>query len=138
MAIETAIQTIIVGDSDVAALIGTNSYAGHVPQGTDLPYVTTARIATVKRLQSLTARSGVTAARFQVDAWAAVYSGAVDLANKLRIALDRFKGTVGAESINGIFIQDTFDGQEMITKGREQPVHVVSQDFLVWHAEATS
>ncbi len=133
MSIETGLRSQLVNDTDVAAIVGTRVYPVKMPLGYTLPCISYQRISS-ERYPFLDGPSGRAIPRFQVDCYADTYSEVRDLAGKVRLALDGFKGTLGTESnVGGISIQSERDLWEDNTD-----VYRVTQDYLIPHIETTT
>lgn len=69
--------------------------------------------------------------RLQVVSIATSASGARALADQVRLALKRFRGTVGSTVVDDVFLVNEFDRQFTDTPG----VYQTLQDYMVWHRE---
>lgn len=132
MTIEEAIQAHLLATPNVAALVGVRVYPVKMPQRPTYPAVVYNRISG-PREHSQDGSSGLAHPRFQLDCFAATYAGAKDLASKVRLALDGFRGSMGGVSgvdVNAVFIEDDRDDYD-------DDIHVywVSLDAVVWHNE---
>ena len=71
--------------------------------------------------------------RLQLDSYATTYSAVKDIADQVRIAIDGYRGTQSGTVIGGVLSGEEQDFYEQDTK-----LHRVSQDFIIWHQEATT
>ncbi len=94
---EQAIRQILVDDSDVAALVSTRIYRGDIPQASTLPAIAYI-LEDAEPMSTLGGHAGLTRSDFTLVCVAATYAGVKDLAEKVRLAVDGYKGTV---SISG-------------------------------------
>lgn len=102
MKIGLAIYNILNNDSDVVALVSTRIYPNVAKQGSTFPFI----VYQTTGVDPTDTKDGVSPMdvnAFEVLCFADSYSGAVDLAQKARIALDRVSGTYPATT--GIKIQ---------------------------------
>lgn len=96
-----AIYSILTNDSDVSALIGTRVYPQVAAQGAAFPFV-------VYVLQDNTpsdTKSGVSTLdeiRYDIVAAAETYSALSSLTERIRLALDRYSGTVSGIVVDSI------------------------------------
>ena len=96
-----AIYSILTNDSDVSALIGTRVYPQVAAQGAAFPFV-------VYVLQDNTpsdTKSGVSTLdeiRYDIVAAAETYSELSSLTERIRLALDRYTGTVSGIVVDSI------------------------------------
>ena len=109
MSIEKAIYSTLATATGVAALVSTRIYPSHLPQETALPAISFSRASTV-RTTAMDADPGLVRARIQVSCWDDDYSDTRDIADQVRSALQRFRGTAAS-----IVVQDTFLESEIDT-----------------------
>ena len=132
MTIEKDIHYALSDDADVSTLVSSRVYPMKLPQGWTLPAITYQRISG-ERAHCLGGPSGRARPRFQIDCWAEDYDGAKDLADKVRLCLDGFKGNINTESdVGGIILEGDRDIWE-----EEINIYRVTMDFIIPHFEAT-
>lgn len=85
--IQSDIVTILQNDANVSALVSTRIYPLRMPQGGSLPSVVYQRVST-DPVVSLDGDSNLDNVRVQFTCWATSYSGALDLAGKVRDAIN--------------------------------------------------
>jgi hypothetical protein len=129
--IESALRTRILGDAGISALIGTRIFPLILPQATSFPALTYQRISG-ERMHSHDGPSGLAGPRIQIDTWATSYIGAKQLADLIRQRIDGFKGTVGSDEIEGIFMDTE---REFYEDGDLLKLFRVSMDFFVYYDE---
>lgn len=123
--IEEAVYTRLSGYAGLSALVSTRIYpAGEVPQGAVKPYVTYQLISSPRN--SVMSRDTVTRPRFQITAWADDYLDAKNVKEQVRLALQRFSGTVSGMVIQAVFIISEYD-----TFDEESRVNGIVQDFEI-------
>jgi len=133
-----ALRAILAADANVTALVGTRIYPNRARQGSPQPYVTYNTV-TGESIMSTASHSGLGNQTFQVDVWDDDYADAHDAAEKIRLALQDYTGT-----ISGVAIQDCFadggprDDLGVFADGRETSLARVSRDYKIWFAEAAS
>lgn len=135
MMIEEALVAHLLADADVSALIDDRIFPNVAPQDAALPLLVYQRISS-PRVRSQSGPSGLAHPRFQIRAKAATYAGARDLANKVRVSLDGFAGTMGGGggvSVGAAFLDNERDAYEDTLEA-----HSVPMDFIIWHREATT
>ena len=129
---EEILYSLLTNESDVTDLTGLRIYPNLLPQGCAMPAITYQRISG-HREHCLGGPSGRARPRFQIDCWAADYDGAKDLANKVRLCLDGFKGDINTESdVGGITLEADRDIWE-----DDINVYRISMDFIIPHFETT-
>jgi len=128
--IEEALYSRLKTDTPITALVSNRIYPNILPQNVAYPAISYMRV-TGPRIHSHSGSSGLAHPLFQVDQWATTYSGVKDLAEKVRLRLQGFSGTVVTVVINGILFvgdRDSYDD--------EVEVFRVISEYRVWHAEA--
>ena len=127
--IEEALVSKVTNDAGVSALIANRFYPVKLPQKVTLPAMTCRRISG-SRVHSLNGSSGLASPRFQFSAWAKKYTEAKDIAEKLRLAIQGFRGTVLGVRIDAILFESDQDFYE-----DDLEIHQVASDYIIWHAE---
>jgi hypothetical protein len=89
---EAGLHGQLVGDDAVAASAATRIYPVNLPENVDGPSVTFRVISKIPDY-TLDGATGMITARVQIDAWAAVYGDAKQLAQAIHDALNDFSGT---------------------------------------------
>jgi len=102
MKIGLAIYDVLTNDTDVSNLVSTRIFPNVAKQGTAFPFLVY-QTTSVEPTNTKDGVSPMDTNSFEVLCFADNYSTAVDLAQKVRIALDRKKGTYPATT--GIKIQ---------------------------------
>jgi hypothetical protein len=122
----------VLAAAPVAAIVARRMYPNYFPEGTDFPALTYAK-SSVVRLWSLDGPTGYASARVTIGAWSDNYAAALTLAEAVRIALDKFRGTFGSTFFQSIKCEtdlDTFaeaTDQEASSPG----IHRLLLDFTV-------
>ncbi len=106
MAIEEAVYSRLSTFAGLTALVGAppndRIYRVRLPQDVTLPAVRFAKVA-VERIGAMGADPGLARARYQFSCWANDPDQARDVAEQIRAALQRWRGTEA-----GVVIQDSF------------------------------
>lgn len=129
---EQAIVARLEAVSGVTDLASTRIYPVKLPQSATLEAITYQRVST-RRGHLMGTDDGIAYTRVQVTSWAETYSEAKALAEAVRVALQRFSGTVG-----GLEVLDVMAEAELDLYGDDESdsgVHAVAQDFTVIHRE---
>lgn len=127
--VEKAIYSKLSGDADVSGLVSSRIYPVNLPQTPTYPAIVYSRVSG-QRAHSLSGASNIASPRVQVDAFATTYSGAKDLAAKIRAALNGFRGTVAGITIHGIFLEsdnDIFDD--------DFEIYRITSDYFIHYKE---
>lgn len=125
-----AIYEILKNDTDVAAVVGTKIYPNIVGQTKDLPFISYQKISTVPSNTKQTI-STLDNYRFQISSFSESYDTAVDLAKKVRTALDNFG--IKYYSINEYTIKISsidYDG-EIDLRDNSANAFEIAQDYMI-------
>lgn len=134
--LQQAIRSLIVEDSSVANIVGAGVYAHAAPQGSAFPYVTFFVVDDVPHTHSLSTGLGGGRQRVQVDCWSTDYEQAKTLSLAIRKALVGNSGTKNGTTIQAILSEGSRDTYEKPESAKELGVYGVSEDFMVWSADA--
>ena len=135
MAIEKAIASLVLADQKINSLIGDRFYPVGVPQEDPLPAATYQLISSVRE-HTMDGPDGLVEARIQINAWAATYVDAFDLANGLRLCLDGIGDTtVEGTYISTVGLLDAADEPVIMPEDRSQDAYGRRLDFTVWFKE---
>ena len=129
-ALNEAIFARLQAVTGVTDLVGTRVFPLLLPQDPTYPAVIYQQI-TGSRESAMGSDVGLVEATVQIDSYATTYAGARVLAEAVRVALQRFRGTVASVVISDVFVlEGPLDLYEDAVKK-----YRVQQDFLVWHRE---
>lgn len=128
-----AIYTLLHGDASVSALTGTRIKPGAMSQNLARPCITWTMQG--PRPESMSGTSGVVSGSVRVSAWADTYSGADDLANKMRSALEGQRGTYSSTAVMGIVQNDADDDYVPPFDGSDRGIYSVTAFFRVFYDE---
>ena len=110
--IEEAIITQAANTGGLTTLIGSGAsmrfHPQILPQNPVYPAVTYSCIS-APRETLMGSDPGLVEARYQFSAWDLTYKGARDLAEQLRLAFERWRGTVGSVVVMDTFVEDITD-----------------------------
>src|SRR5690242_10869677 len=98
MSIAAGLRTFVIGDTAVGALVGQRMHSLELPQASQLPAVTYFEVSASRETLTPGGPDGLCASRYQIDAWATTHLAALDLAEKIRLRLDGYKGAAGSET----------------------------------------
>lgn len=131
--VELAVYAILKAAGAVTALVGGSSspriYPNVVPQDAGLPAVAYQRISSLRRPVHGSPAS-LARPRVQLTLLAESYSQVKALAAATREALDGYMGTVGGVGVGVALVEDETD-----EFGSSNNLHVVRQDWMIWHQE---
>ncbi len=128
--IEDAIYTKLTGDPGVSGLVGTRVRALRLKQDEQMPAISFSRFSGA-RDYTHDGPSGLENLNFEVTCWDTTGRGAKLVANTVRDALSGFKGLVGADQIDGMFIRNESHDRENDPRDLAR----VALDMEVWYSE---
>ena len=129
-----AVKTRLSAVAGVTSIVGSGTAARIYPsvlrQGGAYPAVRYQQIDGLRE-SAMGSDTGVVSATVQVDSYADTYAAARALANAVRAAMQRFRGTVSSVVIDDVFVASGPNDfyEEQVKKYRCQ------FDFTVWHRE---
>lgn len=130
MSVEGAIFTQATTHAGLSALISTRAYFVRGPQNPTKPFVVFTRVSAEREHASGT-DANPTHAGFQITAMAADASGARDVADQVKLAFDRWSGTVDSTVIQGTLR----DGSDLDLYDDVTKTYMVPVDFTVHYEE---
>lgn len=86
MTMESDLRAFVIANGDVTALVGTRMFPQRVPQGQSLPAIRYTLVVDTSDIH-LTGVAGRAVSSVQLDCYSETYAEAVDLAEKVRVAL---------------------------------------------------
>jgi hypothetical protein len=139
--IEKALRAKLIGDATIAALVSGRVFPDKIPErDTDgdppvMPALVYQMIAS-NRDHTLDGPSGLVEGAFQIKCFDDNYSGAVDLADAVRLEIDGFEGTVAGVEIHGIFLDVEIDLPAVMVGAETLKRYCKVLDFRVNYLEA--
>jgi hypothetical protein len=136
--LEEALYARLSGFAGLTALTGTRIYPMRAPATAGYPHVVYQRISTV-RPPAFGVDTGVANPRFQVTSWAATPVSAKTVKEQVRLALERWRGTLAGVTVQDAYIageMDLVEEQQSVPDSGEAGVYGVAIDVMIWHREA--
>ena len=129
---EAVIRSALVGNAAVQSLVAQRIYPVVSPLSASLPYIVWRR-AGVRRSQSLAGPIGTPVVSLELELFASTYEGARDLADKCRLVLDGYGGTVNNVEVSNVTLDNEYDGFAVL-QGSELPIeYTVTQSYsILW------
>jgi hypothetical protein len=132
---EFVLRTALVGSTAVNAIISGRIYPLRYvgPQKIAYPLLIWRR-ARIERQQAFNAPVGVPRVTMELYAYAETYEAARDLADKCRVVLDGYGGTVENTEVKQAALIDEADDLVEV-EGAESPLYMVKQTYDIWWQE---
>jgi hypothetical protein len=132
--IDEALFTRLSGFAGLSSLVGSRIYPVMLPQSPTYPAISHFSIGGGETVMAMGSDPGLVVAQWQFSAWGSKAKDARDAIEQVRLALQRFRGTV-----SGTVIQDILADGPM----RREPPELVdgvlvfqfSRDFRIWYVE---
>lgn len=131
---EAVLRTALVTTTAVSSLLSSRVYPLVAPQSAALPFITYRR-AGIRRQQTLGGPMGVPQVTVELDVFAATYEGARDLADRCRLVLDGYGGTVDNVEVKQVSLDNEQDDFVQLAGADVPPVYSVKQTYDVWWQE---
>lgn len=130
--IESSIRSLLVSDTDVNDIVSGRIYPYLRQQGADFPSVVY-ELDSTEPEQSFGGHLGLTRAMLTINSIAETYSGAKDLADKIRTVLNGYTGTSeGIEIKSLVHDNDTGNIEDSII-GNDRGVSVIDSEYVIWY-----
>jgi hypothetical protein len=130
LSLETAIYSILSGDTAVAALVGTRIFPVVLEQGSTFPSLAYTRIDTPTE-KTFADSHGLPHPRIQVECYAEGPADCHALADAATDAMAGYRGTLGDVTIQGVLVLDA--GRD--TWQDNPPLYRRDIDFEIWYEE---
>jgi hypothetical protein len=125
-------------DPAVAAVVGDRIYPVIAPATAAIPFVVWRRSA-VQREQTLSGPAGMPSVTLQFDMYAETYEAVRELADRCRLVLDGWGGSLGNWiSVRHVSLIGESDGFVSLAGGDLPPVYSVSQTYTVLWQEIST
>lgn len=136
MSIESDLVTYLKTVPDITAIVGTRIYPMLVPQGDgNYPAIAYGR-AGIQHVISMQGESGTARTTIALACWTRSYESVKTLADKVRLALDGYRGVWGTTDIDGVHLLEEEDTIEASAGDEAKRLYGVQFEFAVWHRES--
>lgn len=127
---EAVLRSALVSSTAVASIVGTRIYPLLAPKTAALPFVTWRRSG-ISREHTLAGPMGVPNVSVEVQSFAATYEDVRQLADRVRLVLDGYGGTVNNVEVKHVSLEQESDDFVQLAGGDLPPVYQVTQTFNV-------
>ncbi len=129
---EAALRSTLIASTAVSAVVSSRIYPILAPASAALPFVTYRRTG-IQRQQSFTGPVGTPTVSVDFECLATTYEGARDLADKCRLALDGWGGTVDTVVVRQTSLENESDDFVQLGGADMPPVYRVTQTYdVIW------
>jgi hypothetical protein len=127
---EAVLRSALVGSTVTSSIVGSRVYPLLAPKSAALPFVTWRR-AGITREHSLSGPMGVPNVSVEMQSFAATYEDVRELADRIRLVLDGYGGTLNNTEVKHVSLADESDDFVQLAGGDLPPVYQVTQTFNV-------
>lgn len=129
---EAVLRGQLVANSSVSALVAGRVYPLLAPDDAPLPFITWRRSG-ITRQHSLSGPMGTPTVSVEFQLYAETYNAARDLADKVRLVLDGYGGTVDTVEVKHVSLDQEYDGFVQLAGSQVPPVYTVVQVYnAIW------
>lgn len=132
---EAVLRTALVATTSVTSMVGTRIYPLLAPKTASLPFITWRR-AGITRQHNLSGPMGVPDVSVEMQTFAATYEDAREVADRVRLVLDGYGGTVNNVEVKHVSLENESDDFVQLAGGDLPPVYQVTQTFNVLWQES--
>lgn len=100
MSFEVGLRALLLADSGISAIVGSRIYPVILEEGATFPALVYQRISG-PRVQSLDGASGLAVLRIAISCYTTLFATARDLAAKIRVLLNGYRGTLSEGTVVG-------------------------------------
>jgi len=130
--VESAIRAILISDSDTNDLVSGRVYPYLRQQGATFPAIVY-ELDTTEPEQGMGGYLSLTRATLTVNCIAETYSGAKDLASKVRTALNGYTGTSDTVVISSLVHDNDTGSIEDSVIGNDRGVSIINSEYVIWY-----
>jgi hypothetical protein len=127
---EAVLRTALVGNTSVTSLVGTRIYPLLAPKTAALPFITWRRSG-ISREHTLAGPMGVPNVSVEMQSFAATYEDVREVADRVRLVLDGYGGTVNNVEVKHVSLEQESDDFVQLAGGDLPPAYQVTQTFNV-------
>lgn len=127
---EAVLRTALVGNTSVTSMVGTRIYPLLAPKTAALPFIIWRRSG-ISREHTLAGPMGVPNVSVEMQSFAATYEDVREVADRVRLVLDGYGGTVNNVEVKHVSLEQESDDFVQLAGGDLPPAYQVTQTFNV-------
>jgi hypothetical protein len=132
---ESVLRSALIANPAVSALVASRVYPLLAPKTASLPFITWRR-AGISREHTLAGPMGMPNVTVEVQSFATTYEDVRELADRVRLVLDGYGGTVNNVEVKNVSLENEADDFVQLAGGDIPPVYQVTQTFNVLWQES--
>jgi hypothetical protein len=119
----------LLGDSEVASLIGNRLFPVRAPQAAVRPHVVWLRSGSLRQ-QRYCGVDGIVRGDYQISVYANTEGAAAELADEIRHAMQDYTGLMGAVAVKHCHLESEFQVED-----EDPDIYTVRQLWTIWFVE---
>ena len=127
---EAVLRSALVGNTSVTSMVGTRIYPLLAPKTAALPFIIWRRSG-ISREHTLAGPMGVPNVSVEMQSFAATYEDVREVADRVRLVLDGYGGTVNNVEVKHVSLEQESDDFVQLAGGDLPPAYQVTQTFNV-------
>lgn len=127
---EAVLRTALVSQTSVTTMVGSRVYPILAPKTAGLPFIVWRRSG-ISREHTLAGPMGVPNVSVEMQIYGATYEDVRELADRVRVVLDGYGGTVNNTEVKHVSLENEVDDFVQLAGGETPPVYQVTQTFNV-------
>jgi hypothetical protein len=129
---EAVVRAALVASASVSGIVGSRIYPILAPQTAALPLIIWRRSG-IERQHSLAGPIGTPTVSLEMQLLATTYEQARELADKVRLVLDGYGGTLNNTEVKHVYLDQEADDFVQLAGGDLPPVYQVTQTYqIIW------
>lgn len=134
MSIEEGLITKLLDNAPVRSLVSSRIYAQLIDERATFPAIGI-ELEDDEPEMAMAGASGLTKALLTINCWASTPAAAKNLREKVRLALNGYRGRMGSNYCRACFLQDGGDVTYQAAGNNEQRKYGVQLEATLWYTE---
>lgn len=134
MAIDISLRSYLLAQASITTFT-TTVQVNHISQGASSTRIWLSRRASDEEVD-LGGNGGLIESYFDIEAMSEDIDTAQDLAQAIKEALNGYRGVMGAQPVQAVFVADHTDDYLPRNQDDDLGLHIASLDVQIWHAQA--
>lgn len=131
---EAVLRNALITTTAVSSLVGSRVYPILAPASAAMPFITYRR-AGIKRQQTLGGPMGVPQVTVEIDVYATTYEAARDVADRCRVVLDGYGGSLDNVEVKHVSLENEQDDFVQLAGAELPPAYSTKLTFDCWWQE---
>lgn len=132
MSVTEDVRTLITSFTSITDRVKERVHHNHMPETSEYPAVFFAR-SSREPMRTIDGDTSLRATRYSVECLSTGLDEAMDLADDLTEALEGYRGTQGATTFQGVFVEDVDDDYIPLNDASDEGINFAALQIAVWH-----